>query len=136
MHVWLTAKLTVIGQVDDASGKPVAQATVLVYEAGVRKGYSIYCPTCWTDCGKRAPSASPVDRDKFVELMGLRGVGVGVHYRSVAEYSLYQRLFGWKPSDFPNALRIGQRTVSLPLSAKLTEQDVERVVRAVEGICS
>ena len=54
VHVWLTAKLTITGQVDDASGKPVAQATVLVYEAGVRKGYSLYCPTCWTDCGKRA----------------------------------------------------------------------------------
>lgn len=47
-------KATVAGKVADANGKPVEHATVLVYEAGVRKGYSIYCPTCWTDCGKRA----------------------------------------------------------------------------------
>jgi hypothetical protein len=24
----------------------------LVYEAGVKKGYSVFCPACWTDCGK------------------------------------------------------------------------------------
>ena len=51
-------RATVTGKVDDASGKPVTLATVLVYEAGVRKGYSIYCPTCWTDCGKRATTDS------------------------------------------------------------------------------
>src|SRR5260370_36524504 len=47
-------RATVTGQVADATGSPMEHATVLVYEAGVRKGYSIYCPTCWTDCGKRA----------------------------------------------------------------------------------
>lgn len=42
------------GVVNDAAGKPVADATVVVYSAGVRKGYSTYCPTCYVDCGKRA----------------------------------------------------------------------------------
>jgi Carboxypeptidase regulatory-like domain len=45
-------RVTLTGRVADASGKPVEHATVLVYEAGVKKGYSIYCPTCWVDCGK------------------------------------------------------------------------------------
>src|SRR5258708_1374673 len=40
------------GKVSDADGKPVEHATALVYEAGVKKGYSVYCPTCWLDCGK------------------------------------------------------------------------------------
>jgi hypothetical protein len=26
----------------------------MVYKAGVKKGYSIYCPTCYADCGKHA----------------------------------------------------------------------------------
>jgi protocatechuate 3,4-dioxygenase beta subunit len=47
-------RATASGKVADAGGKPVEHATVLVYEAGVRKGYSIYCPTCWVDCGKHA----------------------------------------------------------------------------------
>ena len=51
-------RVTVTGKVTDASGKPVEHATVLVYEAGVKKGYSIYCPTCYPDCGKHAATDS------------------------------------------------------------------------------
>ncbi|MCL0033454.1 DegT/DnrJ/EryC1/StrS family aminotransferase [Thermodesulfovibrionales bacterium] len=32
----------------------------------------------------------------------------------------------------PNAMRIGRQTVSLPLSAKLTDEDVEDVIGAVK----
>ena len=45
---------TATGKVTDAAGKPVEHATVLVYEAHVKRGYSVYCPTCWVDCGKHA----------------------------------------------------------------------------------
>jgi protocatechuate 3,4-dioxygenase beta subunit len=47
-------RATATGNVTDATGKPLEHAAVLVYEAHVKKGYSIYCPTCWVDCGKRA----------------------------------------------------------------------------------
>ncbi|MBM3765594.1 MAG: carboxypeptidase regulatory-like domain-containing protein [Acidobacteria bacterium] len=39
---------------DAATNQPIANATVLVYAAGVRSGYNLFCPTCYTDCGKRA----------------------------------------------------------------------------------
>jgi len=39
---------------DAATDQPIANATVLVYAAGVRSGYNLFCPTCYTDCGKRA----------------------------------------------------------------------------------
>jgi protocatechuate 3,4-dioxygenase beta subunit len=42
------------GKVTDTSGVPVAHATVMVYSAGVRTGYSTFCPTCYVDCGKHA----------------------------------------------------------------------------------
>jgi protocatechuate 3,4-dioxygenase beta subunit len=41
------------GKILGADGKPMEHATVLVYEARVRNGYSAYCPTRWVDCGKR-----------------------------------------------------------------------------------
>src|ERR1700760_3006914 len=44
----------VTGRVVDASGKAVEHATVMVYAAGVKVGYSTHCPTCYVDCGKRA----------------------------------------------------------------------------------
>ncbi|MGA3156530.1 MAG: carboxypeptidase-like regulatory domain-containing protein [Steroidobacteraceae bacterium] len=43
----------VFGRVTDASGAPLPHATVVVYKARVRNGYSIFCPTCWVDCGRR-----------------------------------------------------------------------------------
>ena len=46
-------RATATGKVIDADGRPVEHATVLVYEARARHGYSVYCPTCWVDCGKR-----------------------------------------------------------------------------------
>lgn len=48
-----TERATVTGKVTDAAGKPLGHATVIVYHAGVKKGYSIFCPSCYTDCGKR-----------------------------------------------------------------------------------
>ncbi|HEX5960575.1 MAG TPA: DegT/DnrJ/EryC1/StrS family aminotransferase [Rhodanobacteraceae bacterium] len=42
--------------------------------------------------------------------------------------------YEWRPEKSPNAIRIGRRTVSLPLSPKLTDTDVERVIAAVHGI--
>jgi len=43
----------VSGRIVDSSGKPLAHATVLVYHAGVKVGYSTYCPSCYRECGKR-----------------------------------------------------------------------------------
>lgn len=47
----VTANGTVL---DQATGKPIPNATVMVYSAGVKKGYDQFCPTCYVDCGKRA----------------------------------------------------------------------------------
>src|SRR5215471_10587923 len=46
-------RLTLTGRVSDSAGKPIERATVMVYHAGVKKGYSTYCPSCYVDCGKR-----------------------------------------------------------------------------------
>jgi dTDP-4-amino-4,6-dideoxygalactose transaminase len=46
----------------------------------------------------------------------------------------YQSQFGWRPEDYPNSFRIGQQTVSLPLSAKLRDSDVSDVIRGVRKV--
>lgn len=74
---------------------------------------------------------SGIARDDFLEAMTKLGIGVGVHYVSVAEHPVYQERFGWRPEDWPEARRVGSQTVSLPLSPKLTDGEVERIIRAV-----
>jgi len=45
-------RVTAVGRVLDGNGKPIEHAAVLVYSAGVKKGFNIFCPTCYVDCGK------------------------------------------------------------------------------------
>jgi dTDP-4-amino-4,6-dideoxygalactose transaminase len=76
------------------------------------------------------PSAG-ISRDEFLNALTTKNIGVGVHYMSVPEHPYYQQTFGWKPEDFPNAMRIGRQTVSLPLSPAMTDTDVADVIAAV-----
>ena len=75
-----------------------------------------------------------VSRDAFLEGMTRQGIGVGVHYLSVPEHPYYQERFGWQPEDTPVAASMGRRTVSLPLSPGLTDDDVSDVIEAVRRV--
>lgn len=75
-----------------------------------------------------------ISRDAFLDLMTAQNIGVGVHYLSIPEHPFYQKTFGWRPEDYPNAMRIGRQTVSLPISAKLKDEDVADVISAVKSI--
>lgn len=76
---------------------------------------------------------SGIGRDSFLDEMTIRNIGVGVHYLSIPEHPFYQEKFGWRPDDYPNAKHIGRQTVTLPLSAKLSNEDTKDVIKAVES---
>ncbi len=77
-----------------------------------------------------------VTRDEFMGQMHQRKVGTGVHYRALHVHPYYAERFGYVPEQFPNAYWVGERTVSIPLTQKLTDREVERVISAVRGILS
>lgn len=83
-------------------------------EPGTKHAYHLY--TILVDEDKTG-----ISRDEFLNAMTAHNIGVGVHYLSIPEHPYYQETFGWKPEDYPNPMRIGRQTVSLPLSAKLTD---------------
>jgi len=72
-----------------------------------------------------------ISRDDFLEAMTAQNIGIGVHYRAIPEHPFYQRSFGWTPEQFPHAMRVGRQTVSLPLSARLSDEDAKDVIAAV-----
>jgi dTDP-4-amino-4,6-dideoxygalactose transaminase len=96
-------------------------------EAGTRHAYHLY--TVLID-----PERTNLTRDQFIADMTTENIGVGVHYQSIPVHPYYQERFGWRPEDNPHSFRIGQQTVSLPLSPKLTDRDVVDVVRAVHKV--
>ncbi|MGB2599772.1 MAG: DegT/DnrJ/EryC1/StrS family aminotransferase, partial [Candidatus Omnitrophota bacterium] len=74
-----------------------------------------------------------ITRDEFLDEMTKQNIGVGVHYIALHLHPHYQKTFSYKEGDFPNAEWISDRTVSIPLSAKLTNEDVEDVIETVSG---
>lgn len=72
-----------------------------------------------------------VTRDALLAKLHRDNIGTGVHYRALHLHPYYRETFGYAPGDLPNAEWVGERTVSLPLSPKLTDEDVEDVIAAV-----
>lgn len=94
-----------------------------------RHGYHLY--TVMVDearCG--------ISRDGFLDAMNAARIGTGVHYLSVPEHPYYQQRFGWKPEQWPHAMRLGRQTVSLPLSPAMSDDDATRVLDAVRRVMS
>ncbi|MDQ3398150.1 MAG: DegT/DnrJ/EryC1/StrS aminotransferase family protein [Deinococcota bacterium] len=96
-------------------------------EAGTRHAYHLY--TVLVD-----KAQAGVSRDGFLNAMTRANIGVGVHYRSIQTHPYYIETFAWQAEDYPHAYRIGEETVSIPISAKLSDGDVEDVIAAIRTI--
>ena len=75
-----------------------------------------------------------VSRDEAILKLHKKKIGVGIHYRSIPEHSIYKKLFKWNINDYPNAKKIGRETISLPLSPALKKSEVEKVIRVINEI--
>ncbi len=72
-------------------------------------------------------------RDEVLLDLHRQNIGTGVHYRALHLHPYYRDTGGYKLGDFPSAEWVSDRTVSLPLSPKLTDEDIEDVIHAVRS---
>ena len=70
-------------------------------------------------------------RDEIQQALHHQNIGTGIHYRALHLHRYYQEAFGYARGDLPNAEWISDRTLSLPLSPKLTDADVDDVILAM-----
>jgi len=96
---------------------------------GTRHAYHLYTVLIDTE-------RCSVTRDQFLDRMHAANIGCGVHYTALHLHPYYRERFGHRDGDFPNTEYIGARTASLPLSAKMTDDDVADVIDAVSSILS
>ncbi len=73
----------------------------------------------------------PDVRDRTLHQLQEQGIGVAVNYRAIHLLSYYAQEFGLPRGSFPNAERIGDSTITLPLYPSMSDGDVERVIEAV-----
>ena len=72
-----------------------------------------------------------MSRDALQQRLGERGVSTSIHFRAVHLHPYYQERFGFTRGMFPAAEAISDSTLSLPLSAAMTPETVDRVIEAV-----
>ena len=75
-----------------------------------------------------------IDRDAFQAELHRRRIGTGIHYRALHLHAYYRDTYGYGRGDLPDAEWISDRTISLPLSPKLSDDDVDDVISAVTSI--
>ena len=75
-----------------------------------------------------------ISRDEFIKQLSARNIGSSVHFIPVHLHPYYRDKYRYRPEDFPVAFRAYQSIVSLPLSPRMTGQDVNDVIEAVREI--
>lgn len=80
--------------------------------------------------------AISINRDQFIELMLKEGVGTSVHFIPLHLHPYWRDRYNYEADDFPVALDVFSRAVSLPIYPKMTDTDVERVIQAVQKVCN
>jgi UDP-4-amino-4,6-dideoxy-N-acetyl-beta-L-altrosamine transaminase len=75
-----------------------------------------------------------LDRKKVFDELQKQGIGVQVHYMPLHLHPFYQKKFGYKKGDFPNAENYYDRAITIPLFPKMADSDVKRVITIIKNI--
>jgi len=76
----------------------------------------------------------PFDRDALQMALYERGIATSVHFPVVHLQPYYRERFGFRPGMFPVAESIADRTLSLPLSAGLSDSAVDYIVDTLRSL--
>ncbi|PYP83842.1 MAG: UDP-4-amino-4,6-dideoxy-N-acetyl-beta-L-altrosamine transaminase [Candidatus Angelobacter sp. Gp1-AA117] len=77
-----------------------------------------------------------IDRDRFIAELKQRGIGTSVHFIPLHLHPFYQKRFGYRPGDLPNAEAQYQRAVSLPIYPTMCDAEINAVIAAVSEVAS
>ena len=80
------------------------------------------------------PEALRIDRDRFITALAERNIGASVHFIPIHLHPYYRDRYGYAPDAFPVAHANYRRMLSLPLSPRLSDQDVADVIEAVRDV--
>ena len=80
------------------------------------------------------PGVLRISRDDFIEELRRKNISASVHFIPLHMQRYYREEYGLTPSSFPVATREFERIVSLPLSPRMSDADVNDVVTAVKEI--
>ncbi len=75
-----------------------------------------------------------VNRDTFIELMAKENIGTSVHFIPLHLQPYWRDRYNYQAEDYPVALDVFNRAMSLPIYPKMTDDDVQNVINAVKKV--
>ncbi len=75
----------------------------------------------------RLQGRTRAEANKVIELMAERGIATNVHYKPLPMMTAYKSL-GFDIADFPNAYRLFENEITLPLNTKMSLEDARYVI--------
>ena len=125
LEEWVERRAALAARYDSLlAGLPVE--TPAPVDARARHSWHLYSVLVSPEAG--------IARDQVLDGLLERRIGTGVHYRGVHLHPFYRDKYGLEPEQFPVATAISDRTLSLPLSPKVSERDQDDVVEALEEL--
>lgn len=74
------------------------------------------------------------NRDDFARKLKEKGIQTGLNYVSIHLLSYYKNKYTLRVNDFPNALKIYQQVLSLPIYSSLSDEDVYYICDCIKSI--
>ncbi len=83
----------------------------------------------------RIPGICDGSRREVIIKLAEQGVNTNVHYKPLPMMTAYKQM-GWNIEDFPNAYAYYENLITLPLHTRLTDEDVEYVIKKFREVVS
>lgn len=75
----------------------------------------------------RVTGATDEQRREIIIKMAERGIACNVHYKPLPMMTAY-KAYGWDIKGFPNAYKLYENEITLPLHTKLSDEDVDYII--------
>ena len=81
-----------------------------------------------------AENYSKKDRNRIIDKMGKMGIQCSNYFEPIHLQPFYEKMFGYKKSNFPICESISERTIALPFYNNLREKEIKFVVKSLKNI--
>ncbi len=75
-----------------------------------------------------------ISRDVLIEKINEYHIGTSVHYIPVHMHSYYHKKYGYISGDFPNAKKLSEQVITMPLYPALTDDDVDYIIDTLQSL--
>jgi len=72
-----------------------------------------------------------ISRDKFIEEMNRKGIGLAVHYKPIHQLTYYENKYDFNYNKFPRANELFESIISLPIYPSLKKSSVNYIIKCI-----